>query len=215
MQAAPLNDLPASLAEWGHSRESLLHALSTQKALPSTEVAIATVHADEIEQELIAVIERACTEELDDASARLLFRGLHILGGRRLIAAYRPCIAFLRSDPERVENLLSDALGNTLPGILAGMFDGDPEPLLGLITDEAACQFARGPALVTLALLTFEGRIARDFTEDFLARFEGPGRAEDDWIWHDWMLAVALLGLDRLTPRVKAAFADGLIPDDE
>jgi hypothetical protein len=218
MQVDLPNGLPRSLAEWGYSRESLLDALRTQVPIPVFELGIATVHADEVEQDIIDVIERACTEELDGPSARLLFRGLHILGGRRLSAAYRPCIAFLRSDKERVEDLLSDAIGDTLPGILAGAFDGDLEPLLGLITDEAANQFVRGSALVTLALLTFDGRIARDFTEDFLARFERTGTPENDWVWHDWMLAVALLGFDRLTPRVKAVFSDGRIPswvDDE
>jgi hypothetical protein len=202
-----------SLAEWGHTRESLLHALRTEKALPSSEVAIATVNADEIEQDIIDVIERACTQELDESSARLLFRGLYILGGRRLSGAYRPCAAFLRSDNDRVEYLLGDAVTEDLPGILAGLFDGDPDPLLTLIADNAVDEFVRGAALKAFALLAFDSRIRRDFAENFLERFEQENEAPArDMVWHEWMTAVALLGLDRLTPRVNAAFADGRIP---
>jgi hypothetical protein len=203
-----------SLADWGHSRESLLHVLSTEKVLPSSEVAIATAHADEIEQDLIDVIERACTQEFDESSARLLFRGLHILGGRRYSAAYRPCVAFLRSDNDRVEELIGDAVTEELPGILAGLFDGDVEPLLALIADNAVDELVRGAALKAFARLAYDGRIGKDFAEYFLERFEEQSEASaGDMIWHEWMTAVALLGLDRLSPRVKAAFADGRIPD--
>jgi hypothetical protein len=175
-----------SLAERGQSRESLLHTLRTEKALPSSEVAVATAHADEIEQDIIDVIERACTQELDESSARLLFRGLYILGGRRLSGAYHPCIAFLRCDNDRVEQLLGDAVTEELPGILAGLFNGDSDPLLALIADNLVDEFVRGAALKAFALLTFDGRVGREFAEEFLERFEQQSEARaGDVIWHE------------------------------
>lgn len=57
-----------------------------------------------------------------------MFRGIHILGGRQMPAAFRPFIAFLRGPPERVD-MLGDAITEALAKILAGLFDGDDEPL--------------------------------------------------------------------------------------
>jgi len=75
--------------------------------------------------------------DLDVPSGRLLFfRGVHILGGARRSAGFRATHFLLRGPPRRVDDLLGDAVTMTLPKILAGMFDGDVEPLLGLITDD-------------------------------------------------------------------------------
>jgi hypothetical protein len=52
--------------------------------LPSTEIAVATLYASEIERSIIELLARATNEDSDGPSARLLFRGVHILGGRCL-----------------------------------------------------------------------------------------------------------------------------------
>jgi uncharacterized protein len=213
MPAVGSLDIPP-LSATRYSREGLLDALKNQPVLPSTEVAVAALYADEIEPDIVALLERARTEDLDGASQRLLFRGLHILGGRRFPAAYRPLIAFLRGPRDRVEALLGDAITETLSQIIAGMFDGDVEPILTLIWDLEVDEFVREAALKTFAFLTIDGRIRRDTAEAFLLRFERDGTAPaDDMIWHGWMTAVALLGFDQLSGRVHAAFEDGRIPD--
>jgi hypothetical protein len=146
---------------------------------------------------------------------RLLFRGLHILGGRRFASGYRPLIALLRGPQERVEFLLSDVITETLPKILAGLFDGDPEPLLALITDLDVDEFVRAAAMGAFTFLVFDGRIERAFAEDHLRCFEQECAApRGDMIWHAWMTAVALLGFGQMTERVHAAFIDGRIPPE-
>ena len=208
--------LPAGIPpieETGHSRESLVDALCNEKVLPSTEIAFATLYADSIEPDVAAVLQRARHQDLDVPSGRLLFRGIHILGGRRLPAAYRPLVAFLRGPQDRVEELLGDAITENLSRILAGLFDGDDEPLRGLIADANVDHFIRDAAFMALAFLTFEGRIDRNVFEAFLLRFdeERLAAADDDVMWHAWMTAVAVLGVIALEPRVRAAFADGRI----
>src|SRR5437660_8944583 len=118
------------LDETHHSRESLLDALRSQAALPAVEVAFATLYAEEIESEILALLERACVEDLDHPSGRLLFRGLHILGGRQFPRGFPALIRFLHGPPWRVDELLGDAVTETLTRIIAGMFDGDVRPLL-------------------------------------------------------------------------------------
>jgi hypothetical protein len=210
------NALPAGIPpieETRHSRDSILDALANSIELPSTAIAVGTLYADVIEAEILATLERALTAELDPASDRLLFRGLHILGGRRLPAAYRPLIAFLRGPPHRVEALLGDAISENLSQILAGLFDGDEQPLLDLVTDTSLDSFVREAALNALAFLAFDGRTDRGNFEALLLRFDEArlAAADDDVMWHAWMTAVAVLGVTALEARVRAAFADGRI----
>jgi hypothetical protein len=74
-------------------------------------------------------------------------------------------------------------------------------------------EFVRTAALNALAFLTFDGRVSKPAVEDFLRRFdlERMASSDDEALWAAWMTAIALLGLERLSPNVRAAFADGRI----
>jgi uncharacterized protein len=198
------------LDETGWTREQLLDGLKNEIELPAAVVGLATIYAREIEPDIVATFERARLEELDWPSLRLFFRGAHILGAARLTAGYRPFTALLHEPEERLEYLLGDAITETLSKILAGMFDGDAEPLLTLISDGESYEFVREAALKAFAFLALDGRTDRRTAEEFLARFEQESTAPaGDMIWWGWVSAVALLGLEQLSPRVHAAFEDG------
>jgi len=211
--AHPLPAEMPSLEQTGYSRESLLDALRHERALPAAEIAFATLYAEVIEPDIVEVLKRAQEEDLDVPSGRLLFRGIHILGGRRLSAAYRPLLAFLRGPQDQVEALLGDAVTENLPQILAGLFNGDERPLRELVADAGVDCFVREAALRALTFLAFDGRIDRAAFEAFLLRFDDDrlAAADDDVMWHGWMTAVAVLGVTALTARVRSAFADGRI----
>jgi hypothetical protein len=208
--------LPAgipSIEETGYTRESIVDALRNDTALPSGAVTVATLYADVIEPDVLAALERAQQEDLDLPSDRLLFRGIHILGGRRFPATYRPLVAFLRGPQDRVEALLGDAITENLSQILAGLFDGDEQPLRELIVDRSINSFIREAAFNALAFMTFEGQTDRAAFEAFLLRFdeEKLATADDDVMWHAWMTVVAVLGVTALEGRARAAFTDGRI----
>jgi hypothetical protein len=210
------NALPAGippLEETSYSRERILDALRHDVETPSGAIAVATAHVDGIEADVLAVLERARHEDLDEPSANLLFRGIHILGGRRLTSAYRPLVALLQGPNDRVEWLLGDAITENLSYILAGVFDGDEKPLLSLILDGAAMPFVREAALHALAFMAFERRTDPAGFEAFLRRFDEDklATADDAVMWHAWMSVIGALGLTSLGPRVRAAFADGRI----
>jgi uncharacterized protein len=215
MSAALPAGIPA-LEETGYTRDSLIETLRNERELPSTEIAFATLYADAIEPDVVALVERARYENLDIASSRLLFRGIHILGGRRLCAAYRPLVAFLKGPQDRVDDLLGQAVTENLSQILAGLFDGDEQPLCELVTDRSVGEFVREAALSALTFLAFEDRIDRAAFEAFLLRFDAArlAAADEDTMWHAWMTAVAVLGVTAAVPRVRAAFADGRIALD-
>jgi hypothetical protein len=213
VQEDPTEWLPP-LSELGHSRETLIALLGSADPLAAEEIGLVARYANEIESDILAVIERAGREELDEFSAELLFKGIHILGGRRLTAAYRPFLALLHGvGAERVVEHFGDAIAATLARIFAGLFDGDPAPLETLIADESVDEFVRNEAIGALAFLTFEGRIERMHAEDFLDRLERDNTAPPGHlVWHGWMVAVGLLGIENLAPRVHAAFEEERIP---
>jgi hypothetical protein len=201
------------LAETLYSREKLLDALRNEVALPTGPVAVATLYVHEIEGDILSVLERASTSDLDLPGRRLLFRGLHILGGRRVTRGFDALLAFLRGPQSRVDDLLGDAVTETLTRILAGMFDGNVEALCALVADLDVDPFVRDAAMGALAFLVFDKRVDCARPVEFLARFDAERRAPDDdaIAWHAWMSAVALLGLSDFSQRIDAAFQDGRI----
>jgi hypothetical protein len=216
MQASHVPAEFPPLHEIGYSRESLVQSLSTEVPLPSLAVAVATLYAEHIAPDILAVIERARREDLDVPSGRLFFRGLHILGGRRFTAIYQPLIAFLCGPQQRVEDLLGDAITETLPLILTSAFDGDIRPLRSLVTDQKLDSFIREAALKALVFLCFEGIMDRAELENLLRRLDAEKllTADDEAMWHAWMTAIATLGIEPLVAQVRAAFADGRITSD-
>jgi uncharacterized protein len=210
--------LPAGipqLEDTHYSRERIVDALRMSAATPSAEIAFGTVYAAVIESDILAVLDRALREDLDTPDQRLLFRGIHILGGRQMPAAYRPFVAFLRGPPERVE-MLGDAITETLAKILAGLFDGDDEPLRALITDARADRFVRAAGLRAMATLCFERRIDREDFAAYLRRLDEEKllSENDDVVWDAWMGVIGVLGMTDLAARVRAAFADERIPPE-
>ncbi len=208
--------LPAGipqLEETQHSRASIVDALRMSTATPAVEIAFGVLYADAIESDILVVLSRALREDLDTPDQRLLFRGIHILGGRRLSAAFRPFIAFLRGPPERVE-MLGDAITETLPKILASLFDGDDEPLRALIADIKVDMFVRAAGLRAMGTLCFDRRIDRGTFAAFLRRLDEERLLpeDDDVLWYAWMGVIGVLGMTDLASQVRAAFADERIP---
>jgi hypothetical protein len=213
MPSSPLSEILPPLDETGHSREEIIELLSREIDLPSVAVAFGTAYADEIRPDVMAAVERACRQDLDPDEARLFFRGVHILGGRRFGSLFNPLITFLHGPAYRVDDLLGKAAAVTLSKILAGAYDGDPALLQSLILKKTADPLVRADALDALAFLTFDRRVERTRFERFLLRLDQVSvmPRDDEVLWHAWMTAVGVLGMESLAPRVRAAFADGRI----
>ncbi|HTB41498.1 MAG TPA: DUF1186 domain-containing protein [Reyranella sp.] len=146
--------------------------------------------------------------------AQGLFRALHIMGEMRDSQACAPLLRLLGRDPEEVGWLLGDAITETLPRILVGVFDGDADALFEAIADQDRDELVRASLLRAATFLTWEGRIDRAVMVAFLVRFgSGELAVETEFVWHGWVDAIALLGLRHLEPLVTQALAKGLIDE--
>lgn len=146
--------------------------------------------------------------------AQGLFRALHIMGEMRDSQACAPLLRLLGRDPEEVGWLLGDAITETLPRILIGVFDGNADALFEAIADQDRDELVRNSLFRAATFLTWEGRIDRSLMVAFLVRFgSGALAVETEFVWHAWVDAIALLGLRHLEPLVTQALAKGLIDE--
>ena len=193
--------------------EKYIHALATEEQLPDFAFAICAARFEEAGPILREVLERAAGgESLAEDEKMLVFRGLHILGGARDTLAFETVIRLLHRPHKEVDDLLGDAITESLSKILAGLFDGNDGALFDLIADPSVDEFIRDQAFRTVAFLTFVERIEASATFHFLERFFSDRLAEDeDMAWIGWLDAIALLGLNDLVPLVDQAWQEGRI----
>ena len=105
--------------------EDHLHG-ATEWKLPDFAVGTCTLRIEEVAPKLRALL---CGprngEELSDDESLLLFRGLHILGGGRDREACQPLLRLLRRPFHDLNDLLGDAVTESMAKIVTGVFDGD------------------------------------------------------------------------------------------
>lgn len=148
------------------------------------------------------------------ADPNALFFIFHLLGEWREKTAYWPLAVFLRLPPDALNTILGDCITVTSHRVMAGVFDGDPEPLYQIIRDPEADEFIRAKMLQTIAMLTRRGELPRDATAAFLRDCSSQlDPKEDCYVWSGWVDAVAWLGLVELKPLVQQAFARGSIDE--
>jgi uncharacterized protein len=108
-------------------------------------------------------------------------------------AILRFCISYSRS--------------TSLQRLLLTVWDGEPDELFELIEHGPFDPDVKWALYSVLARLTFDGRIARQRTHEFLARIERDGLIEDgDMSWWGWAEAVERLGLIELEPALRRAW---------
>lgn len=138
-----------------------------------------------------------------------------LLGEWREAQAYRPLANLLRRDPEFLDALLGDSITEASARVMAGVFDGDLQPLFEILLDDAADSFLRGEMFDTLAIVALENPNLRpQITQFLIAFFDLTGTVTGEEVWWSWAECIAALGLANMDTAVRAVFASGLITPD-
>ena len=193
--------------------EHYLETIAESDRLPGSAIGTCVIRIGEAAPALRALLARAVLgETLTDSEDMLLFRGLHILGGARDTRTFKPLMRLLHRSQEELDELLGYAITETLSRIVAGVFDGDHDALLGAIADRHIDEFVRDALFGAATFLAWNGQIDRVHLERFLVDFYQKRLAYDeDYSWVGWQEAIALLGLRTLRPLVEQAFQEGRI----
>lgn len=193
------------------------HELEAAYWLPELALRQAVVHAEEVAPAIIDVVEKAANGALLlPQQENLLFWGIHVLGAARCTLLCRPLLRLIALDrDEYLDQLVGDAVTETLPRILISVFDGDAAPLFELCARSTLDGFLRWGLFDAIARLTFDNAIPRATTVEFLARFERENlAAPDDAAWQGWQDAIAHLGVEELYDRVRESWRDGRNTDE-
>ncbi len=201
----------------GRGRVNLVEALSVAQHLPVEALEEAVRRPQAVADAVLRVVERAAGgDTLASREQNLLFWGIHVLAAARESRLSAPLLRLLRRPAEPLGELIGDAVGTTLPRIVASSFGGDPDALEAALLDREADEFVRWSLFGAYAYLTFSGAIPRERAHGLLVRFDEtrPARAGDA-AWTGWEETIALLGFRDLAPRVAAAHADARLLADE
>jgi uncharacterized protein len=190
---------------------AIIQELEAAQYLPEMALRRAVVHADQIAPRIIALVEQAAEGiYLLPKQQALLFWGIHALAAARYTALFQPLLRLLQLDrAEYVDNILGDAVTETLPGVLISVFDGNAASLLDACAQKSPDGYLRWGMFDAIARLTFDGAVPRPMTVEFLGRFERENlAAPGDTAWEGWQEAIALLGVEHLYDRVRATWND-------
>jgi uncharacterized protein len=144
----------------------------------------------------------------DEGDAATLFYLVHLFAERRDKRAYVPLCARLQRERD-ADVWLADAVGDTLPGVLVALCDGDPEPLQRVIESAASDEFIRAAAFNALCyVVRFEQALGDEAMLDYLRHlYEHAEPRGPSHFWVAWADAVALLGFSGLAPDVARLFS--------
>ena len=132
--------------------EALLHELTYAEGLPKEALKAASAQRPEMLPLFLNEIETyLALEPAARAKPTPLFFIFHLLGEWREKAAYRPLARVLRLPRHEVDAIFGDGITTTSHRVMAGVFDGDPEPLYDIILDPNAEQFVRAMKTIFFA----------------------------------------------------------------
>jgi len=194
----------------------IMAALEANGPLPREALEAAGQSRDAMVPVFLHYVGQLQSAKIDDLEGMNAFVFIFfLLAEWRETRAYRPLATLLRCDPELLDALLGDQITEASARVMAGVFDGDLQPLIDIALDDDADGFVRGEMFDTLAIVALEDPELRPritaFLNDF---FDLTGHVTGEEIWWAWAECIAALGLADMEPSVRAVFDKGLITPD-
>lgn len=193
--------------------QDILAAFSSADGLPRAALVATADQRDRLAPRFIRLIEDYLDlPEAERPDKTPIFIIFHLLGDWREKAAYRSLTRLLHLPDKEIGHLLGDAVTATSNRVVAGVFDGDPQPIFDIILDASADEYTRSRMCEALSYLGLTGQIDRrilsNFLRDCFANLSPQGPC---YVWVGWQMAIARLGLGELSSLVETAFKRGYI----
>lgn len=194
----------------------IMAALEGSGPLPRETLEAAGQSRDAMVPVFLDYIGKLQTAKIDDLERMDAFVFIFfLLAEWRETRAYRPLAKLLRRDPKFLDALLGDSITEASARVMAGVFDGDLQPLFDILLDDAADGFVRGEMFDTLVIVALENPDLRPKITQFLVDFfDLTGTVTGEEVWWAWAECIAALGLANMDTAVRAVFEIGLITPD-
>lgn len=174
----------------------------------------ADAHRDVLVEPLLEVLERcvADAESASDEEALLFCYALYLMAKWRETRAYPLVIRWLCLPEASSTRLSGDVLTEDGARILAGVCDGDLEPIKRLVLNRDADEFSRGVAVAALALLALWSEVPRNAIIDYFAWLAREGlEREPGFVWSALAVESASIDAPAAVPDLRRAYDEGLI----
>jgi hypothetical protein len=203
---APVPSMPA---------ENVLRALAEDAPNGYEEaLASADAHREALVGPLLDALENGIADPIgaskEDAST--FSYALYLLAKWREPRAYPYVIRWLSLPAEQPFDIAGDIVTQDGPRILAGVCDGNLEPIKALILNPEADEYGRGAGVTALALLAAWAEVPRAEVIDSLLRLVREGlEREPSAVWDSLAADSADIEALEVFPELRRAYDDGLI----
>lgn len=192
--------------------DEITSALKSAHLPPDAALTAGVGKAEELAPAVYVIAEKFCRGVyLLPAENELLFYGLHVLAAARHPGLFDHLMAMTRLPETQLDQLFPDQTPTSLKRLLLSVWAGDSDMLFDLIESSDIVSDVKWALFDLLARLTFDGRIPRERTIDFLERLERDQVFdEDDNVWWGWGEAVTNLGIKQLEPALHRVWSKAI-----
>ena len=189
--------------------EQIFTALAERDGFPRN----AMVEAGNCRAEMVAIfvdqIDRLQSKTItsnDDPDVSAFLLTYFLLGEWRDARAYRPLAELLRRDIAELDWLIGDAVTEGTARVIAGVFDGNLQPIFAVLEDPDAYEFIRSQMIDALVMIVRTHPEKASEITAWMECFFDASFDKPDVLWESWAFAVAELGLAHLEPQVSEAY---------
>lgn len=186
----------------------ILNELATSDSVPEAALMAAVPQADALAPHVYAVADKLCRGvHLLPRDNSLLFYGMPVLAAARHPDLYERVLALVRQPIESLDAVFPDHADVDLARLMLTAWDGDADRLFHMLEHADLAASSKTALFNVVSRLTFDGRIPRERTAEFMARIERDNLIDDgDMSWWGWELAAVELGLVELEPALHRAW---------
>jgi len=197
------------------SPDQVLIELGTDRTThPLDALGSADAHRGVLVQPLLEVVERCVThpDSASDEEAQLFCYALYLLAKWRETRAYPLVIRWLSLSDAASTQLSGDVLTQDGARILAAVCDGDLEPIIRLVVNRNADEWARGVAVAALALLAVWAEVPRKTILSYFAWLAREGlERRTNYVWGALAAESADIEALDVFPDLRHAYDEGFI----
>jgi hypothetical protein len=199
------------------SPDEVLNILSSHhRTQPVEALESADAHRAVLVEPLLSAIDRAVSDPagVSDEDAGLFSYAIYLMAKWRETRAYPHIVRWLALSTDDTDELSGDMVTQSGFRILAGVFDGDLEPIKRLILNQAADEFGRSAGIGALAVLMAWAEVPRHIVVDYFGFLLREGLEGDDThVLSSLCWSILDIEAVELIPDVRRAFDAELIDE--
>jgi len=138
----------------------------------------------------------------------------YLLAEFKVKALFPLIIDILSMPKEAIDTIFGDAITEDIGRIIATVYNGEIDLLMGLIENAESDEYARGQAVVALVVLVFNGQLTREFVLDYFKQLmNGKLTGENYYLYAEIVCGCNELYPEEVYEDIKRLYDDQVIEE--